>query len=129
MKYTPRIVIEDNCNFEQGVHITCANEIIIHENCSFTPYCCITDIEHEYKNVNKPVKEQSLTVTRTEIGRDCFFGTGAKIVKGVTIGEHVIIGANAVVTHDIPAFCLAAGNPAKVIKRYNHEKDIWERIE
>ena len=50
------------------------------------------------------------------IGNQCFIGAGAKIIGNVTIGDNVVIGANAVVTKDIPEYSVAAGIPAKVIK-------------
>lgn len=51
------------------------------------------------------------------IGDSVFVGMNSVILKGVTIGEHSIIGAGSIVTKDIPAFCVAAGNPCKIIKR------------
>jgi serine O-acetyltransferase len=50
------------------------------------------------------------------IGNNVFIGVGAKILGPVTVGDGAVIGANAVVTHDVPSRCLAAGIPAKVIK-------------
>jgi len=125
----PKIIIEDGASFEQGVHITCANEVKIHRNCSFAPYCCITDIVHSYEDINTPVKDSPIVAGRTEIGEGCFFGTGAKIVRGVTIGKHCVVGANSVITHDILDYSIVAGIPAKVIKRYNFERNEWEKIE
>lgn len=55
------------------------------------------------------------------IGEDCFIGAGTIILKGVTIGDRTIIGAGSVVTSSIPADCIAAGNPCKVIKPINRE--------
>ncbi len=52
-----------------------------------------------------------------EIGDDAWIGANAIILKGVSIGEHAVIGAGSVVTHNIPADCIAAGNPCKVIRK------------
>ena len=59
------------------------------------------------------------------IGNDCYISPGAKIVKPVHIGNHVVIGANAVVTKDIPDDCMVAGVPAKIIKRFDAESQKW----
>lgn len=50
------------------------------------------------------------------------------IAGTIEIGKHCVIGANSVVTHDIPDFCVAAGNPAKVIKKYDNENKVWYRV-
>lgn len=50
------------------------------------------------------------------IGRNCWIGQNARIQKGVTIGDNSIIAANSVVTKDVPANAIAAGNPAKIVK-------------
>jgi len=59
----------------------------------------------EYSKSSKPVK----------IGRGCFIGARSIILKGVTLGDRVIIGAGSVVTKDIPAYSIAAGNPARIV--------------
>ncbi len=64
----------------------------------------------------------------TIIGNNCFVGTGAKIMAGVHMGDNVIVGANAVVTKDVPAYSIVAGVPAKVIKKYNFETKKWEKV-
>ena len=67
---------------------------------------------------NKPV----------HIGENVWVGAGTVIVPGVTIGKNSVIGAGSVVTKDIPDYSVAVGNPAKVIKRYDINKQKWIRI-
>lgn len=62
------------------------------------------------------------------VGDNCNFGLNAKILGSVHIGNNVIVGANAVVTKDIPDDCIVAGVPARIIKRFNHERQKWERV-
>ena len=61
------------------------------------------------------------------ISDDVWIGANAVITAGVTLGKHCIIGAGSVVTKDIPAYSIAVGNPAKVVKKYNFQMDIWEK--
>ena len=49
------------------------------------------------------------------------------IVGNVNIGKHCVVGANSVVTNDIPDYCVAVGSPAKIIKRFNFDTKLWER--
>lgn len=58
----------------------------------------------------------------THIGKRCFIGANAIIMCGITIGDEVIVGSNAIVTKDVPDNCIVAGNPAKIIKDGIHTK-------
>lgn len=127
-KFNPKIIIEDGVTIEQNLHLTCAEEVRIGAFSSISSFVFITDIDHDYTDILKPVMEQPLIVNPTDIGECCFIGTGVKIMAGVHIGEHSVIGANAVVTHDIPPYSVAAGIPARVIKKYNFETKKWEKI-
>ncbi|PSW57645.1 acyltransferase [Photobacterium leiognathi] len=62
------------------------------------------------------------------MGDDSFIGYGVHINPNITIGKNCIIGARAVVTKNIPDYCVVAGNPAKIIKKYNFEKKEWIRV-
>lgn len=128
-KYYPHLIIGDNTNFEQYVHITCAGNIEIGHDCQFTGFTMITNIDHDYNQINKNVLQQGLTVNDVKIGNYCFVGMNAKIFPGVTIGDNVIIGANSIVTHDIPSYSVAVGQPAKIIKKYDFDKKEWRKCE
>ena len=60
---------------------------------------------------------------RISIGNEVWIGNRAMILKGVTIGNGAVIAADSVVTHDVPAYSVVAGNPAKVIK----ENVVWKK--
>jgi acetyltransferase-like isoleucine patch superfamily enzyme len=68
-----------------------------------------------------PVKRTLKSKGEVKIGNNVWIGDKATILGGVTIGDNVIIGANSVVTHDVPSNCVAAGNPAKIIKKICQE--------
>ena len=77
---------------------------------------------------NIPYMSQELISKNVEIGDGCWIGEKVCILPGVNIGRQAIIGAGAVVTKSIPAYSIAVGNPAKVIKRYNFVNHCWERV-
>ncbi|MBF6600630.1 MAG: acyltransferase [Dehalococcoidia bacterium] len=61
------------------------------------------------------------------VADDAFIGINAVVLPNVRIGRHAVVGAGAVVTHDVPDFCVAAGNPARVISRYDFGRRVWIR--
>ena len=95
------------------------------ENTAIAAYVTITDIHHPYDDVEIPIEQQNLEVKEVIIGSDCKIYNGAVILPGVHIGNHVTIGANSVVTHDIPSLSVAVGSPAKVIKHYDPDTKVW----
>ena len=78
----------------------------------------ITDQNHGYEDVTLPISRQTMPEKPVKIGNGSWIGYGAVVLPGADIGEHVVIGANSVVTGPIPSFCVAVGSPAKVIRRY-----------
>ncbi len=99
------------------------------------PHVFIADYNHEYRDPGKPVMYQGNAFVASSdgsfslsIGDDCWIGTNVVIVGNVCIGKHCVIGANSVVTKDIPDYSVAAGIPAKVVKRYDFERKEWVRV-
>lgn len=127
-KYNPQIIIGDNASIEQNLHLTCANKVEIQENVTISANVMITDIDHLYTDINTDILHQGIKVKSTYIGSYCLIGLGSRIMAGVKIGRNCIIGANSVVTKDIPDYSVAAGVPAKVIKKYNFDTKTWEKI-
>lgn len=93
------------------------------------PYVHYTDRNHGFEDINKPIQHQKTTVKGPiRIGNETWIGFGAQIMSGVTIGKHCVIAAGAVVTKDIPDWCVAGGNPVKILKRYNFDTQQWEKV-
>jgi acetyltransferase-like isoleucine patch superfamily enzyme len=76
--------------------------------------CVINTVSHEYADLKRPINDQGINTAPVVIGNNVWIGLGCKILQGVTIGEGAIIGANSLVTKDIPAFSIAYGSPATV---------------
>lgn len=123
----PHLIVESGVSIEQRGHITVGNELIIGKDTIISFDVMITDIDHEYRNLDIPIGKQDLLIKKTQIGDNCFIGSGAKIQAGTILGRHCIIGANAVVRGVFPSFCVIAGVPAKIIKRYNEASYQWEK--
>ena len=86
-------------------------------------YVFISDHDHGSTDINKNLHEQPLTENgHIEIGDNVFIGVKSSILKNVTIGNRSVVAANAVVIKDVPPFTIVAGNPAKIMKRYDFKK-------
>lgn len=89
--------------------------ITIGTDCIFAAFVYINSSDHNYSRSEK-IQNQGFSGSRITIGNDVWLGGQVFINKGVTIDDGSIIGAGAVVTRDIPSYCVAVGNPARVIK-------------
>lgn len=124
--FSPHLEIGSYSHAEQRCQIFCANSINIGVHVIISSDVYITDVSHEYSDIELDALEQPLNVGTTSIGDYCFIGVGVKIIKPVNIGTHVIIGANSVITEDIPSYCVVAGSPAYIVKMYNFQTKKWE---
>ncbi len=87
----------------------------------------LSGLNHGYEDVTIPPKRQKITTDKIKVGNGVWIGANSTITAGVELGNHSVIGAGSVVTKNIPAFCVAVGNPAKVIKSYNEQTKMWEK--
>ncbi len=125
--YEPRVVIEEGVSIEQNFHLACAEEIVISRKVAITENVGIFDIWHPYTDIELPIVDQPLKTAPVFIGEETLIGMGVVIQPGVTIGKHCVIGANSVVTRDIPDYAVAVGIPARVIKYYNFQSKQWTK--
>lgn len=106
------IRIDDYVLICPGVRISSADRIRIHDNCMLANGVYITDSDW-HGVYDRMSLGRTAPVT---LEKNVWVGDSAIVCKGVTIGQNSIVGAGAVVTNDIPANCIAAGNPAQVVK-------------
>lgn len=118
---TPFLSIGSNTNIEQDVHIVCHNRVKIGKDVSITGRCAIVDVNHPYDNVSggKIGTQIEDVDSFVEIGDGAFLGYGCVILPNVRVGKRAVVGANSVVTRDVPDFAVVAGAPARLIKIYS----------
>lgn len=85
----------------------------------------ISGLNHRYESIDKTIDEQGVQTSLITIGDNVWIGANSVILAGINIGKHAVIGAGSVVTKDIPDYSVAIGNPARVIKRYDFDKQVW----
>lgn len=117
--FIPKVVIGKESHFGDYFHLTCINRIEIGNNCLTGRWVTISDNNHgssELRDLKKPPIDRKLyTKGPITIGENVWIGDKATILGGVTIGDGAIIAANTVVTKDVLAYTVVAGNPAKII--------------
>lgn len=123
-KFSPHIKIGKNCNFGDYNHITATNNIIIGDGTLTGRWVTITDNSHgqtDYLSLQcPPIKRAIYSKGPVKIGNNVWIGDKATILPGVTIGDGAVIGANSLVTKDIPPYCVVGGNPAVILKGNKH---------
>lgn len=130
-----QIVIGANVQVGDYVHIAAIESVQLGNDVLVASRVFISDHDHgSYigSNVPHPSEKQilkKLVSSPVKIGNNVWLGEGVCILKGVEIGENSIVGAQSVVTKSIPKNSIAVGIPAKVIRRYNEQLNIWESCE
>jgi acetyltransferase-like isoleucine patch superfamily enzyme len=124
----PVIKIGSGSYIGRFVHIVSVNKIDIGDNALIADKVYISDNAHNYKDINAIIKDQDiLDYGPVVIGENTWLGENV-CVMGASVGKHCVVGANAVVTKDIPNYSIAVGSPAKVIKQYNLSTQKWEKV-
>ena len=124
--FNPELELGDNVVVQISCHIGCINKVKIGEYTTIGARTYITDHTHgtvELEDLKLPPRHRKLySKGPVIIGKYVSIGEGCAIMPGVTIGDHVVIGANSVVTKDIPSYSVACGNPARVIRNQLENK-------
>ena len=126
---TASILIESNVSIGQNFHIISGRELIIGKNTTISANVLITNVDHEFSEIDKHILDQPLLAKDTIIGENCFIGYGVVIQAGTILGKQCIVGANAVVRGEFPDYCVIVGIPAKIVKRYDVITKEWKKTD
>ena len=126
--FHPFLVIGNKVAINQNFHCTCASSIMIGDGTSITANCGIFDIIHPYEDININPREAQIQTKPISIGKDCLIGMNSVILPGTQLGNHCIVGANSTVLGVFPDYCVIAGSPAKMIKRFDFTKNKWIKV-
>lgn len=122
----PQLLIGSNVFIGHYNHIYCTSNITIEDNVLIADKVYISDNTHGYEDTNSPIWKQPIRqLSQVRIGEGSWIGENVCII-GASIGKHCVVGANAVVTRDIPDYSVAIGAPAIVIKSFNLKTKKWE---
>lgn len=111
------VEIGANCVVGPGCVITGQGGVSIGNDVIIGPRSMLLPVDHNYESPDALIREQGLRPLPIEIGDNVWIGGGAIILGGVKVGSGSVVGAGSVVTQDVPSRCVAAGNPARIIKK------------
>lgn len=122
---TCELIIEDGCMVGHFNHIYATKRIILHKGVLTADKVYISDNLHGYENPDIHIMNQPIIQKKcVEIGEGAWLGENVCVI-GASVGRHCVIGANSVVTKDIPDYCVAVGSPARVIKKFDFNQKTW----
>lgn len=126
--FEPKISIGNRVSATGGLQVGAFEKIVIEDDVLFATNVHMTDGFHGYDSVDVPYKFQPISqISPIIVKKGSWIGQNVVISPGVTIGEMVIIGANSVVTQNVPEYSIAVGVPAKVIKQWCFQTNQWRK--
>ena len=125
-RFDPKLRIGDDAYIGANCEIVCMSGVSIGAGVTISDHVYINDASHSLDPRNGLFMDRDLVSKGPVIlGPGCFIGYGATILSGVTLGEHAVVGARAVVTKPVPPYSMVVGNPARVIARFDLNVGAW----
>jgi len=112
-------VIGDGVNISGNCVLSAVSSVRLGRDVLLARNVYISDHSHAYEDVTRPVRKQGLSNVRpVAIGDGAWLGQGVVVCPGVSIGRGAVVGAGSVVLHDVPAFSVAVGAPARIVRSF-----------
>ena len=111
-----------------GLSNTIIGPVIIGNDIRLAQNITLSGLNHNYEDISVPIHVQGVSTSPIVIEDNSWIGANVVVVAGVTIGKHCIVAAGSIVTKDIPPYSVAVGNPARVLKQYNHQTKVWAKV-
>jgi lipopolysaccharide O-acetyltransferase len=125
----PKLVIGAGCGIGMGSTLSAAREVRLGQKVMLARNVYVSDHAHAFRDVSIPIMDQGIDeVSPVAIEDFTWLGQNVCVLPGVRIGKHCVVGANSVVTGDLPDYSVAVGAPARVVRRYNSGTGEWERV-
>lgn len=118
------LAIGDKAVLGRDVTVNGYLDVEIGAACLIADSVFITDFDHRIDRMDLPVKDQGLVKTPVRIGPDCWIGMRASVLRGSVVGAGTVVGAGSVVRGRLPAGVVAAGAPARVLRRRAHDSSL-----
>ncbi|MFR4351143.1 MAG: acyltransferase [Roseburia sp.] len=113
----------------EHLRLTSLNRVVIGDNVLLGSSVTILDCNHGMNAEEEGYFEQKMLLKEVHIDDGVWCGDYVVILPGVTVGKHSIIGAGSIVTKSVPSYCIAVGNPARVIKKWDFDSKSWKKVE
>lgn len=128
-EFDPELRIGNRVRTGMRLQIFVQNLIVIEDDVNIASNVFMNDALHGYNEIDRPFRDQPLQrIQPIHIHRGCWIGQNVVIMPGVRCGPHSIVGANSVVTRDIPPRSIAVGAPARVIRTWSDEEGGWRDV-
>lgn len=125
----PKIIIQAHTSIGMGVTISAVRRIVLEKHVLLARNVYISDHGHAFEDLHKPIMFQGIAgIAEVSIGEHTWIGQNACVMPGVRVGRHCVVGANSVVTKDLPDYSVAVGAPARIVKQYIEKTKTWEKV-
>jgi acetyltransferase-like isoleucine patch superfamily enzyme len=122
--------IGNGVSINEGTFINAHNYVEIGDGTLLGKRILLADTKHNFADPNLSIKDNPVTLEAPIIiGKGCGIGFNSFIFPGVTLGDHVLVSANSVITRDMPSYSVVGGNPARVLRRYDFDLGRWVKYD